>query len=151
MPDRTSNLLAAGAERSSSRVSAEPATTAGPGQRGGQTPASDRHDDREHPTGNGREQERLHDHVRAEDRADRGHQLDVAGSGGAEHVPGIISSRPTANPRAEAQSDTPLTPVADSPTPTPASAAVSSFGMRRVSNPRRLRLPSRWRSRRTRD
>src|SRR4051812_24131494 len=46
--------------------------------------------------------------------------------------PGIISPSPTANPANEAHNGTPLIPVAASATPTPASAAVSSFGIRRV-------------------
>jgi hypothetical protein len=43
-----------------------------------------------------------------------------------------MSANPSANPANDARSDTPLNPVAASPTPTPAIVAVNAFGMRRV-------------------
>ena len=145
------NLLAAGAARSSSRVSADPATSR-------PVPASvaerrrrlARHDDREHSAGNGRKQERLDHQVGPTMAPTAAISLTSPAPVAPSTCPGIISSRPTANPSAEAQSDTPLTPVADSPTPTPASARSARSGCGGCGDPRPLPRPSRWRSRRTR-
>ena len=93
--------------------------------------APGRDDDREHAAGDRREEERGQHQRGPDDGADRGHQLHVPGSRGAERVARHHQQEPETKSHDRAGTEMPLAPAAARPMPRLAMAAVRSFGIRR--------------------
>ncbi len=102
-------------------------------QRRSQSLSLHRHDYREDSAGNRGEEHGVHDGERAEQTADRRHQLHVAGAGCAEHMPGKHQHQANhASEKRRADRELSPKPNAASASPEAAIVPVRTFGIRRV-------------------